>query len=89
MVQNGLYEPTYAFFNSYYDVAHTATTKGLRTEQEYDEMIGLATNYLNETKHLITAIPNEANSDFKDDTKEFLQTICARLEGIIERQKTP
>lgn len=75
------------FFNSYYDTAHIAMTKGLRTEQEYDEMIYILNAHLEEARRLIQTIPNEADDCFREDTNKFLQIICKRLANIIERQE--
>ena len=75
------------FFNGYYEMAHLAMTKGCKTEAEYDEVIDVLSEYLDEAKRLMKTIPEEADAKFKNDTATFLQAIYERLEGIIERTK--
>lgn len=75
-----------SFFNQYYDLAQFAMTTGrIKTKDDYLEMQNTLENAATYSEDLISKIPKKEDTDFKEDTEEFLALIAKRLRNIKER----
>lgn len=75
-----------SFFNQYYDLAQFAMTTGkIKTKDDYLEMQDTLENAAIYSEDLISKIPKKEDTDFKEDTEEFLALIAKRLRNIKER----
>lgn len=73
------------YFRTFDQIAHITMTKGLKTEQEYNETIEVLGAMANDAQYLISEIPTDVDMAFREDVKDFLTVIKASLENIQER----